>query len=146
MVLSFVGIEIIEHPVIFDSSYDFAAQRDGRFCKDGGPLLQLDWKAEKRIAVDIDVYEVTRYRRRHGYQLRLSADERIRMIRESGKDINKSIQPTVFKRELNGKARDNIKTFPSLKNYSRVTFPEVQTSLMPTSLPTNQNIAAARCA
>ena len=59
MVLSFTKVEIIEHPVVFDSSHDYKTDREGMFCEEGGPLLQLAWNAHRRTTVDIDVYEVT---------------------------------------------------------------------------------------
>ena len=82
MVLSFAQVEIIEHPVIFDNSYDPVTKREGMFCKDGGPLLQLSWNANRRTTVDVDVYEVTRHRRRHGSELRLSSEKRIQMLHD----------------------------------------------------------------
>ena len=151
MVLSFAQVEIIEHPVIFDSSYDYKTKRDGMFCGKGGPLLQLSWKSQQRTTVDIDMYEVTRNRRRHGSELRLSSGQRIRMLHSSS--ASRMTMPRRSKSEPNccsSSSSYKKTTKPhDMKNCRWSASSEKSSTLMitPPSRPSSRrNTKTARCA
>jgi hypothetical protein len=67
----FGTVEFKEFPVILG---------DHPGCK-AGPPIELSWDAENRFAMDMDLYELSRPRRRSRRQLILSSSERFEMLR-----------------------------------------------------------------